>query len=148
MRLWSVGILPHLPDLQFRGQLRELIAIMHEWRDKGKTNHLLINKVMEYDKQDLLEYFLIYNKEYFKRYNKSFNPKYNDEFYDFARNIKSPSHYIPYKSWINTKEHTRVEMANLYEKHYCAESKSRISDEDWDKMEKYYKDTFCEDYKI
>ena len=45
MRMWHVELLPYLPDMQFRGQLRELVAIMHDWRDKGKTNHLLINHV-------------------------------------------------------------------------------------------------------
>ena len=66
MRIFHYALFPYLPDLQFRGQLRELIAIMHQWRDKGATNHLLINKVMEYLKRDLVAYFL----EYEVRYNK------------------------------------------------------------------------------
>lgn len=47
MRIWHWKLLPYLPDRQFKGQLRELVAIMHDWRDKGRTNHLLINRVME-----------------------------------------------------------------------------------------------------
>lgn len=54
MRLWHYRLLPYLPDAQFRGQLRELVAIMRDWRDKGKTNHVLINAVMEYPKNTLL----------------------------------------------------------------------------------------------
>ena len=53
IRIWHYWLLPYLPDAQFKGQLRELIAIMHDWRDKGKTNHLLINKVMEYPKNSI-----------------------------------------------------------------------------------------------
>ena len=60
MRIWHYAILPYLPNAQFKGQLRELVAIMHDWRDKGTTNHLLINKVMEYPKSSLTQYFLYY----------------------------------------------------------------------------------------
>ena len=60
MRLWHYKLLPYLPDLQFKGQLRELVAIMHDWRDNGKTNHLLINRVMEYPKADFYGYFLVF----------------------------------------------------------------------------------------
>lgn len=47
MRLWHYKLLPYLPAAQFKGQLRELVAILHTWRDKGQTNHILINRVME-----------------------------------------------------------------------------------------------------
>ena len=51
MRLWHHKLLRYLPEAQFKGQLREMVAIMRDWRDRGTTNHLLINKVMEYDKR-------------------------------------------------------------------------------------------------
>ena len=35
MRLWHYKLLPYLPDAQFKGQLRELVAILHDWRDKA-----------------------------------------------------------------------------------------------------------------
>lgn len=70
MRLWHNALLPYLPDAQFRGQYREMIAILRDWKYKGKTNHLLINKVMEYPKNDFVRYFLEYNVEYHKRYGK------------------------------------------------------------------------------
>ena len=68
MRLWHVELLPYLPDMQFKGQLRELVAIMHDWRDKGATNHLLINHVMSYDSSHLYRYFCEYEKEWNKNY--------------------------------------------------------------------------------
>lgn len=34
MRIWSYQTLPYLSGMQFKGQLRELVAIMHDWRDK------------------------------------------------------------------------------------------------------------------
>ena len=57
MRLWAVQLLPYLSEAQFKGQLRELVLIMRTWRDTGKTNHLLINKVMEYDKKTFNKLF-------------------------------------------------------------------------------------------
>ena len=60
MRIWDYRILPYLPELQFKGQLRELILIMRQWRDKGTTNHILINRVMEYPKSHLSSYFFRY----------------------------------------------------------------------------------------
>jgi uncharacterized protein (TIGR02328 family) len=60
MRIWHYALLPYLPDAQFKGQLRELVAIMHDWRDKGTTNHLLINRVMDYPKEELYNYFILY----------------------------------------------------------------------------------------
>lgn len=66
MRLWHYKLLPYLPELQFKGQLRELVAIMHDWRDNGHTNHLLINMVMEYPKNDFARYFVHYEAIYHK----------------------------------------------------------------------------------
>ena len=70
MRIWHYKLLPYLPDAQFKGQLRELVAIMHDWRDKGGTNHLLINKVVEYHKRHLTTYFMKYCYWYGQRYHR------------------------------------------------------------------------------
>ena len=83
MRLFHYALIPYLPELQFKGQLREVVLIMHQWRDEGRTNHLLINKVMEYPKGDLSTYFVIYEGEYVKRYNKR-HDKYIIEFVKFC----------------------------------------------------------------
>ena len=72
LRIWHYKLLEVLPDLQFKGQLRELVVIMRDWRDKGKTNHILINAVTEYPKSHLSTYFNNSNiypeKEYNRRY--------------------------------------------------------------------------------
>ena len=72
MRLWHYKLLPYLPAAQFKGQLRELVAILHTWRDKGQTNHILINRVMEYPKADFYGYFLEYAFQYQQRYTEAF----------------------------------------------------------------------------
>lgn len=162
MRLWHYKLLPYLSDLQFKGQLRELTAIMRSWRDNGSTNHILINKVMEYDKKHLTSYLLLYREEYIKRYHKDINRGVLYEFLDFA-NYKKDKDFTwspttnkivsvrilknVFPDWHN-KEYLRVCMANLYEKHYFGVGKSRITDEEWQRLLEGYKNITGEDYAI
>ena len=132
MRIWHYELLPYLPDRQFRGQLRELVAILHDWRDKGKTNHLLINKVMEYRKSDLLLYFRIYRQEYLSRYKKDIKPAICKEFYDFGKVDDCYRDNPPFESW-HDEEYLDLNMANLYEKH-LAVGNSRVTDEEWERL--------------
>ena len=146
MRLWHYELLPYLPDAQFKGQLRELVAIMHDWRDKGITNHLLINKVMEYEKNELVRYYIYYETSYHERYGKWLNQKYWSEFKEFQES--QPDKKKNYsKDWHN-KEYLRVCMANLYEKHVFGVGKSRITDDEWAVLLKGYKQITGEQYEI
>lgn len=138
MRIWDYRLLPYLSDLQFKGQLREITAIMRDWRDKGTINHLLINRVMDYPKGDLTSYFLLYDIEYGNRYQKQ-HCELATEFVNFSKG----DHFTvePFKGWHN-KEYLRVCMANLYEKHHFGIGKSRISDLEWEKiLQGYYEIT-------
>lgn len=144
MRLWSWQLLSSLPDMQFRGQWRELVDVMRDWRDKKTTNHLLINRVMEYPKQDLGGYYLIYREEYQKRYGKDVPATINLEFLDFCEGY---SNKPPFKGWHN-KEYLRVCMANLYEKHHFGIGKSRITDSEWQVLLDGYKAITGEEYQI
>ena len=143
MRLWHIELLPYLPDAQFKGQLRELVAIMHDWRNKGKTNHLLINKVMEYPKNDFVRYFIEYEIEYHKRYGKWLTKQWK-EFEAFNDDGKNKGIF---EGWHN-KEYLRVCMANLYEKHIFGIGKSRITDEEWARLCEGYKTITGEEYAI
>lgn len=143
MRLWHYKLLPYLPDAQFKGQLREMVAILHDWRDKGKTNHLLINRVMYYSEEDLYGYFLEYAVEYQKRNNDRV-PKCIDEFRDFAERSFTSR---PFHGW-HTKSYLRVCMANLYEKHVFGIGRSRITEEEWQRLLEGYRNITGEDYQI
>ena len=143
MRIWDYRLLPYLPDAQFKGQLRELVAIMHDWRDKGKTNHLLINMVMEYPKEDLYGYFLAYWNEHSRRNNgQSPNYKICKEFDDFCHDFN----YDVFVGWHN-KEYLRICMSNLLEKHNGI-GKSRITDEEWARLCEGYEQITGEKYQI
>lgn len=144
MRLWHYELLPYLPDAQFKGQLRELVLILHDWRDKGTTNHLLINRVMDYPKSDLFTYWSCYHSEYINRYHKTL-PIYHQEFLNFSDTFNY-SHTV-FSGWHNT-EYLRVCMANLYEKWKFGKGKSRITDEEWQKLYDGYNKITGERYKI
>lgn len=146
MRIWDYRLLPYLPDAQFKGQLRELVAIMRQWRDKGSTNHLLINRVMQYPKNDLVRYFLHYEVVYHKRYG-DWLPKYWDEFKAFDDTPIEQRSNGCFEGWHN-KEYLRVCCSNLYEKYHFGVGKSKISDEEWNKVLAGYKEIIKEDWKL
>lgn len=146
MRLWHYELLPYLPDAQFKGQLRELVLIMRTWRDTGKTNHLLINKVMEYEQNELVRYYIYYEDVYHQRYGKWIDQKYWEEFKAFQKEETDKKKYYS-DDWHN-KEYLRVCMANLYEKHTFGIGKSRITDEEWARLCEDYKSITGEEYAI
>ena len=144
MRLWHYKLLPYLPEAQFKGQLRELVAIMHDWRDKRETNHLLINRVTEYPRADLSSYFWLYDNQYGLRFGKEHEILEN-EFIEFAN--RGCFTFNPFEGWHN-KEYLRVCMANLYEKHRFGIGRSRISHEEWTCLTNGYKAITGENYEI
>lgn len=142
MRLWHYRLLPYLPEAQFKGQLRELVAIMRQWRDQGHTNHLLINRVMEYPKADLYGYFLEYAVEYGKR-NGDEVPKCTKEFMEFADHTYTDD---PFVGW-HDDVYLRICMANLLEKH-LSPGQSRIREDEWMRLEEGYREITGEEYRI
>ena len=137
MRIWHYKLLPYLPERQFRGQLRELVAIMHEWRDKGRTNHILINRVMDYHPCQLTEYFLRYAEECRRRYGRPIRQEFLREFISFA-----PAQLIAetvFEGW-HTMLYLRICMANLYEKYQFGKGKSRITEEEWKLLLRGYRE--------
>lgn len=146
MRIWHYRLLPYLPDSQFKGQLRELTAIMRDWRDKGTTNHLLINRVMDFPKWELVDYFAAYCAEYKHRYGQPVNVAIIIEFSKFSMGMHYP-YVSPYRDWHNDR-YLRVCMANLYEKHEFGVGKSRISEDEWQRLLDGYRLITGEDYQI
>lgn len=146
MRLWHYKLLPYLPDAQFKGQLRELVAIMHDWRDKGKTNHLLINRVMDYPKEELVCYFALYYGQYQKRYGKSVRANVFGEFFQFTQDEYKTTGNL-FEGW-HDNGYLRVCMANLMEKHFYGIGASRITDDEWKRLLDGYRKITGVDYQI
>lgn len=149
MRLWHYRLLPYLPELQFKGQYREIVAIMHDWRDKGTTNHILINRVMKYHKAELLRYYLLYIQLYHIRYHKRCDDLMK-EFVDFVKpDLPVDSNVNAceiYSGW-HDQEYLKICMANLLEKHNGV-GKSRISDAEWETLLKGYREITGSEYVL
>lgn len=146
LRIWPWQLLPYLPDRQFRGQLRELVATLHDWRDKGKTNHLLINVVMEYPKSDFIRYYSLYADEYRNRYGKDIKYNITKQFIDFCFDRDYKYVEEPFGNW-HGKPYLRICMANLMEKHMGIGS-SRVTDEEWKRLCDGYKTITGEEYML
>ena len=56
MRLWHKDLIEALPKQQLIAQWRELSAIASNIRVKGTPNHILVNKVMNYDFEHFISY--------------------------------------------------------------------------------------------
>lgn len=147
MRLWHYQLLPYLPERQFLGQLRELVAVMRDWRDEGTTNHLLINRVMDYPQSELTLYFYHYNVEHRRRYGSYVKDDYFREFTELLKQSLPPKSVFLFDEWHN-KEYLRICMANLYEKYKYGKGNSQITEEEWQKLLFGYKEITGEDYKI
>ena len=49
MRLWHKDLIPRLPRQQLLGQWRECCLIAKQIDTKGTPNHVLVNRIMDYD---------------------------------------------------------------------------------------------------
>jgi uncharacterized protein (TIGR02328 family) len=58
MRLWHKDLIDSLPRKQLLGQWRECCAIIKNIKEKGTPNHLLVNKIMDYDLKHFYTYGL------------------------------------------------------------------------------------------
>lgn len=129
MRIWHIDLLPYLPDRQFRGQLRELVYILHAVQRSGTPNHILVNFVTEYPPGDLTEYFHVYADEYQRRYGKPVAERIFREFDGYA----DRSHRRPFPGQMD-RGYLDICLSNLYEKHRYGRGGSRISDSEYRRL--------------
>lgn len=143
MRTWHYRLIEYLPDNQLKGQWRECALIAHDIAEKGTTNHLLINRIMEYPLDDFLTYCLMVAREMdargFRRTNESSVRLGRLGTYRYVEQ--------PFAGWHNYL-YLRCNMANLWEKHFCGVGKSRITDEEWERLCEGYKKITGEEYRI
>ena len=164
MRLFHYALLPYLPDLQLKGQWRECCLIADGLAKNGTPNHLLVNRIIDYAPNHFEEYFLLVVEEMkirgfsiskksvdnmaknFSEYVLKPSTKKFSVVLSFAKNKQEVIDKL-FNGWHN-KEYLRVCMANLYEKHFFGVGKSRITDEEWERLLDGYKTITGEDYVI
>lgn len=147
-RLWHYALLPYLPDAQFKGQFREAVAILRDWIDERLIVYTpLIKKITDYPESDLFNYFNLCIQEYNRRGMNLINPNKYREFINCVENSGVLKNKTPFDGWHN-KDYLRVCMANLYEKWKFGKGKSRITDEEWQRLCDGYKKITGEEYVI
>ena len=67
MRLWHKDLIDVLPQKQLIAQWRECCAIISNIENKGTPNHILVNKIMYYNKSHLYAYCCLVCSEMLKR---------------------------------------------------------------------------------
>ena len=124
MRLWHKDLIPVLPKKQLMGQWRECCLIAKALRD-GNLNHLLVNRVKNYQPKHLYSYGVLVGKEMERRGIKV-NPETFLRYFCDCDNL----HEIPSKDifpgWHNDKYFSQC-FYNLEEKHDCG----GIPDDEW-----------------
>ena len=157
MRLWHYKLLPYLPDMQLKGQWRECCLIADTLAKKGTPNHLLVNRLLNYTPDHFEHYIGLAAKEMKNRGFTISNKSIEKISICFTEWVLRPStrNFIYgivkaqglFDGWHN-KEYLRMNMSNLAEKHIYGIGKSRITDEEWQRLLDGYKNITGEEYKI
>jgi hypothetical protein len=116
--------------------------------ERGFTNHLLINQIMNYNIHHFNAYlYLVYRAMIERGYRvQTASLLKLKEYVGFEPYIKPEIGNI-WSDWHN-REYLRVCVCNLYEKYRFGVGKSKISQEEWDRVLQGYKEITGEDYVI
>ena len=122
MRLWHKDLIPYLPRQQLLGQWRELCCIAKNIATNDTPNHILVNKIMDYDIWHLNTYASAIYSEMTRR-------GYAVDWNKYYRWINNP-YVIPigsiFPNWHNDRYFWQC-YYNLQEKYDCG----GLTDEEW-----------------
>lgn len=133
MRLWHKDLIPYLPKQQLIGQWRECCLINKNILEKGTPNHILVNKIMNYDLRHFYSYCGRIFQEMIKRGYKADSHKilnqafYFSEFYFF--HPEKIFNYDLFDSW-HTGRYLKQCLYNLEEKYDCG----GIPEDEWNNI--------------
>lgn len=139
MRLWHKDLIPYLSRKQLLAQWRECCAIASNIANKGTPNHLLVNKIFDYNAFHFWNYSLLVVEEMknrgYKISTKSFNNFKNNFFQkDLTEKEVLPASDITFEklfwSWHNDR-YLKQCLYNLQEKYDCG----GIPEKEWKKIE-------------
>jgi len=134
MRLWHYKLVPYLPRQQLLSQWRECVYIAKNLKENGTPNHILVNKILNYPRQEFLDYCNIVLVEMVKRGYKVSQQSISklEDYVDFE--VDSDKQYAkPFKGWHNRRYLDQC-VLNLEEKFDCG----GISQEEWDRLFEEY----------
>lgn len=130
MRLWHYALIPALPRGQLLSQLRECVAIAKGVHENGTPNHLLVNKVIQYQNADFLRYVSMVVEEFMAR-GYSPNSVTFEHLFKYCGYVRGSDYGTnpPFDGWHDDR-YLRQCYYNLEEKHDCG----GISDSDFEKI--------------
>ena len=137
MRLWHYKMLPYIPRQQLLSQLRECVAISKSIYEKGTPNHILVNKIMDYDLSEfrvycnMVIYEIVCNRGY-KVSESTINKLEN--YIDFNIDSQVINNKI-FKNWHN-EMYLKICIYNLYEKYLCG----GVNQKEWNIIENKFKE--------
>lgn len=130
MRLWHKDLIDSLPRKQLLGQWRECCAIIKNIKEKGTPNHLLVNKIMDYDLKHFYTYGLYVFIETEHRDYKC-NLRKFDQYFKGGKIVKTFDEL--FDGWHNERYLDQC-FYNLQEKFDCG----GMTEEEWEKVSKKY----------
>lgn len=136
MRLWHKFLISALPREQLVAQWRECSAIAGSIQTKGTPNHILVNKVLDYDFDHFITYSKLIRDEMTSRNYRTMNSVW-DKIVSLKPNWEEVSFDNLYREWMNN-EYFVICYFNLLEKYRC----SGIRLEDWTKISNLFSDFF------
>ena len=132
MRLWHKSLLTVLPREQLVSQWRECSAIAGNLLTKGTPNHILVNKILDYD----LDHFISYSKQVRDEMTTR-GYRTMDSVWNKIISIKPDWEEVPYCNiyfdWMND-EYFDICYYNLKEKYMCG----GINEKDWTNIDRMY----------
>ena len=136
MRLWHKDLIEVLPRQQLISQWRECCCIVKNIADKGTPNHILVNKVLEYNYKHFYNYSCLIISEMVRRGCKAKDKSIANYWENLIKakgyfnNENNPSSL--FEGWHNDR-YLKQCYYNLQEKYDCG----GISREEWLKVYNY-----------
>lgn len=129
MRLWPYQMIDVFPRKQLLSQLRENTLISVTIDRTGRTNHMLINKVMDYDIEEFRIYCQLVVDEMYRRsyrVHETTLAKLNIDNFDTNSDYKDRAIF---RNWHNER-YLRQCIYNLQEKYDC----NGLTEDEWSKI--------------
>ena len=132
MRLWHKNLISSLPREQLVAQWRECSAIAGNILTKGTPNHVLVNRVLNYDFDHFITYSKLIREEMTRRKYRTMDSVWN-KIVSLKPDWKAVPKEDLYKEWMDDI-YLDICYHNLLEKYICG----GIAEEDWLPINDFY----------
>ena len=133
MRLWHKDLIPLLPRQQLLGQWRECCLIAKQIAANGTPNHILVNRIMDFN---LWHFWKYSHMVYAEMQNRGYKCDINRFVKEFRAadpwSFDIPDNVFP--TWHNNR-YLKQCLANLQEKYDCG----AIPEDEWKKITDVYR---------